>query len=96
MLVANVFRQDFIRLGYTASLSYHLSRDQADEEPHDDGNDFLLPPAKIGSPSRHRIRTHYLGWAGDGHLGRTNVSHALYYVRGTDEQHPIGRRFDAE
>jgi hypothetical protein len=96
VLVANVFRQDFIRLGYTTSLSYHFSHDQGDEAPHRSADEFPVRPAAFSSPSRHRIKTHYLGWAGDGHLGRTNVSHALYYVRGTDEDRATGRRFEAE
>jgi hypothetical protein len=94
--VANVFRQDVFRLGYQLTLSYHLNRDRASDELHYDKNHFLVRPARIGSPSLHDVTTHYVGLAGDGHLGRLNLSHAAYFVFGTDGQNPLGRRFDAE
>jgi hypothetical protein len=90
VFVANVFRQDFLALGYTISLSAHHSRDEA--TVHYDKNDFLVRPARIGSVRPHAIRASYAGIAGDGHLGRVNVSHAAYWVYGTDEDHPIAGR----
>jgi hypothetical protein len=94
VLVANVYRQDTFRKGYTASFSYHRSADHADEERHYDENGFLVRPARIGTPRLHRIDTNYLGWAGDGHLGRFNVSHALYYAFGHDDGHALEGEMD--
>ncbi len=54
VLVANLFRQDAFRHGYQLSLSYHLNRDRASDEPYYDANDFLVRPARIGSPSPPR------------------------------------------
>jgi hypothetical protein len=89
VIVANVFRQDFLTKGYTLSLSYHRSQDEAGEKQHYDANGFLVRPAKIGTPRLHELRTNYLGLAGDGHWGRLNVSEAFYYVFGEDEDHPL-------
>lgn len=88
VVVANVFRQDFLRKGYTLSLSLQHSRDDA--STHYDANGFLVRPARIGSVRPHEVRSTYLGWAGDGHLGRLNLSHALYYAIGTDEDNALG------
>ena len=93
LVVANVYRQDFLARGYTLSLSYHWSRDH--DSVHYDANDFLVRPAKIGSAQPHEVEAHYAGFAGDGHLGRVNLSHAFYWVSGTDSLQPIeGRPVD--
>jgi hypothetical protein len=93
VVVANVYRQDFLARGYTLSLSYHWSRDKG--SVHYDANDFLVRPAKIGSAQPHEVEAHYVGFAGDGHLGRINLSHAFYWVFGTDSLQPIeGRPVD--
>jgi hypothetical protein len=88
--IANVFRQDFLTKGYTISLSYHWSKDDA--SVHYDANDFLVRPAKIGSVRPHEVKPQYVGWTGDGHIGRLNVSHALYYAFGEDTDHPLADR----
>jgi hypothetical protein len=87
VLVANVFRQDTFRLGYTISASLHHSVDDA--STHYDANGFLVRPAKIGDVRPHEVTSTYFGIAGDGHLGRLNISHALYWVTGHDERHPL-------
>jgi hypothetical protein len=90
VLVANLFRQDFLTRGYQLSLSYHRSRDEA--SMHYDANGFLVRPAKVGSVRPHEVVSNYVGFAGDGHRGRFNVSHAYYFAFGTDEDHPLADR----
>jgi hypothetical protein len=87
LLIANLYRQDFLTKGYTLSLSYHGSRD--DPSVHYDHNGFLVRPAKIGSVRPHEVKAHYAGFAGDGHLGRLNLSHAFYWAFGTDSDQPL-------
>lgn len=87
MAVANVYVQDFLVRGYTAQLSYHYNRDEG--EPHYDTNGFLVRPAPIGFVRPHHVRSSYFGWAGNGHIGRLNLTHAFYQVIGTDELNPI-------
>src|SRR5204863_7228900 len=41
-------------------------------------------PAPIGEVRNHYVQAYYLGWAGDGHIGRLNISHAFYEVLGED------------
>jgi len=91
--VANVYLQDVGAKGYTTQFSYHFVRD--DGGTHYDDNGFLVRPAPIGAVTPHRIDAHYAGWTGDGHIGRTNLTHAFYEAWGTDELNQIaGKRTD--
>jgi Carboxypeptidase regulatory-like domain len=96
VVVANVYRQDFLFPGYTAQLSVHYNKD--DGGVHFDDNGFLVRPAPIGSVvSGGTIRTHsihaaYLGWTGNGHIGRLNVTNAFYQALGNDTFNGIAGR----
>ena len=82
IFIANVFRQDFFAKGYTAQLSFHANFDGG--ERHYDKNDFITRPAPIGNVRDHYLQAYYLGWTGDGHIGRLNLSHAFYEAFGED------------
>ncbi|MFN7949501.1 MAG: hypothetical protein U0Z53_29360 [Blastocatellia bacterium] len=88
--IANLYRQDTFVKGYTAQLSLHYNTDQP--SVHYDENGFLVRPAKIGDVAPHHVRTGYLGWTGDGHFGRVNITHAFYEVLGRDTRNPIASR----
>jgi Carboxypeptidase regulatory-like domain len=91
--IANVFRQDFMRKGYTIQGSFLFNDDRRDIKF--DTNDFLVRPALIGDVAPHAIKVGYIGINGDGHLGRLNLSHSYYYVFGHDERNEIaGQRVD--
>jgi hypothetical protein len=86
-VIVNYYRQDFIWPGYTAQLSYHFNDDRPSVKF--DENEFLVRPAPVGVYAPHRVTAHYLGWAGDGHINRLNISHAFYWVLGRDDLNPI-------
>lgn len=90
VFIANLYRQDWPILGYTTQISYHFNRDEATS--HFNRSDFLVRPAPIGQAKEHEIRAHYVGWTGEGHLGRLNITHALYHVFGRDDDNPIAAR----
>jgi hypothetical protein len=85
--IANIYRQDFIFPGYTAQASFHYNNDGPDVLY--DKNGFLVRPDPVGVFQPHRVEAYYLGVAGDGHVGRYNVSHALYWVVGRDSRNPL-------
>lgn len=87
IVIANVYRQDFIFPGYTAQASFHYNNDGPDVLF--DKNGFLVRPDPVGVYQPHRVEAYYLGFAGDGHVGRYNVSHAAYWVVGRDSRNPI-------
>lgn len=91
VVIGNLYFQDFIWHGYTAQISYHFNKDDA--SIHFDRNDFLTRPAPVGSVLPHNVRTHYIGWTGNGHIGKINVNHALYQALGHDDLNPISGRY---
>jgi hypothetical protein len=106
VLIANVFRQDLLWKGYTGQLSFHMNLD--DGGTHYDKNGFLTRPQTLGTvPDEgdfrgsdgglrgHDVKSYYVGWTGDGHIGRLNVTHAFYQVFGEDKFNGLaGRRVD--
>ena len=93
--IANYYRQDVVWPGYTAQLSFHYNRDQADFLL--DKNNFLVRPDPVGVFAPHDVTSYYIGWTGDGHINRLNITHAFYLVRGNDELNPIaGKRQDID
>jgi hypothetical protein len=89
--IANIFRQDFIKHGYTIQASLHYNDDRRSIKY--DRNGFLVRPALIGDVRPHAIKVGYLGLSGDGHIGRLNLSHSYYFALGSDDRNPIaGRR----
>lgn len=90
VVVANVFRQDFLLPGYTLELAYHYN----DDDPsfvYDD-NGVLVRPALIGDVRPHQVKTNYYGILGDGHLGKVNITHAFYHVNGKDTFNQLAGR----
>ena len=96
VIIANLYRQDFLFQGYTAQVSVHYSDDDA--TIHYDDNGFLVRPSPVGAVfSNGMIRPHsvhaaYLGWTGDGHIGPVNLTHAFYQALGNDSFNPIAAR----
>jgi hypothetical protein len=90
VIAANLYRQDTWRPGYTMALSLHYNHDQG--SPHVDENGFETRPGVLSGGIEHQVNAVYLGWAGDGHLGRLNLTHAVYQVLGTDSRNPISGR----
>lgn len=99
VFVANYYRQDFLVPGYTVTASWHRNDDRAgSHDPgglHFDANGFLARPAPVGDFTPHDLRVDYLGFGGDGHVGRVNLTHAVYLATGHEEHNPIaGQRTD--
>lgn len=83
VFIANLYRQDFFAEGYTAQWSFQTNLDNG--KSHYDRNDFQTRPELLGNPVPHDVHAYYLGWTGDGHIGRLNLTHAFYEVLGTDD-----------
>ena len=55
-----------------AELSFMANFDGASR--HYDKNGFITRPAPIGTVRDHSVQAYYLGWTGDGHIGRLNIT----------------------
>jgi len=87
VLIANIYNQDFIWPGYTAELSWAANFDNPSF--HYDNNGNIARPEPIGTIGEKAVRAYYLGWAGDGHIGRFNISHQFYEVLGEESFNAI-------
>src|SRR5579864_5325927 len=93
VMIANLYRQDFLKPVYTIQVSFHYNKD--DPSFRFDTNNFLARPAPIGLVKPHAIRAFYYGLTGDGHFGKLNLTHAFYQVLGHDSFNELaGRRVD--
>jgi len=90
ILIANYFRQDTIWPGYTFSASVHYNHDQASKKF--DNNHFLVRPDPDGTFQQHELNVVYLGWAGDGHINRYNITHQVYWAMGRDSGNPLANK----
>jgi hypothetical protein len=89
IFIANLYRQDFLFPGYTAQVSFHANFDHSSLQY--DENGFLARPQPIGTviPKTKDEQIYYLGWAGDGHIGRFNLTHQYYFAFGSEGFNPI-------
>lgn len=88
--VANWYRQDFLYPGYTMQGSFHYNHD--DPTFLFNNNNFLVRPDPVGVYQPHTLDVFYLGLAGDGHIDRVNVNHALYTALGSDTRNPLANQ----
>jgi hypothetical protein len=84
ILHANLYRQDFPVPGFTseASLTWNANRERHDLEV--DKNGFPVRPALIGNLRARSYDVAYLGYNGDGHFGRLNLTISAYGALGWD------------
>jgi hypothetical protein len=84
LLHANLYRQDFPFVGFTseASLTWNANRERGDLKV--DKNGFPVRPALIGTLRGRDYDVVYLGYNGDGHIGRLNLMASAYGAFGWD------------
>jgi hypothetical protein len=90
VVIGNFYRQDCIWPGYTAQVSVHYNHDEPSF--HFNRNSALVRPDPVGVFSPHQLDVVYLGWAGDGHINRFNVTHQFYWAVGRDSLNPIANQ----
>ncbi|TAL04633.1 MAG: hypothetical protein EPO08_00820, partial [Rhodospirillaceae bacterium] len=87
---ANLYRQDFPVHGYTVEgvVAYNRNREGTQKDYYDtDG--FLVRPAPIGVERPFNYDVVYLGFNGDGHFGRLNLTHSFYAALGNVSANPF-------
>ena len=92
VFVANLYCQDFLFKGYTGQLSFLANHDDGGDRLTYDSAGNIVRPAPIGTIAPHELEAYYIGWNGEGHIGRANISHSLYHVFGEDELNGIAGR----
>src|SRR5690349_2042567 len=78
VFVANAYRQDWPVLGFTSQGLIAVNLNREGDERFYDANGFLVRPAVQGDGRGHDYTVAYLGYSGDGHIGRWNLSATAY------------------
>lgn len=92
VFLANLYRQDFPRLGHTTQLTVINNWNDEDGADYYNKNGFQERPAVLGDARPHHYDVTYLGVNGDGHFGKWNLTSSLYGVVGRDSRHPLAQR----
>ncbi|MDO8863511.1 hypothetical protein Q6D67_17565 [Haliea sp. E1-2-M8] len=96
VFVANVYWQDFPKLGFFSQASLIYNRNREDEVFYDT-NEFIQRPASIGEERLREYDVYYLGYNGDGHFGRVNLTTSFYVALGEEKDAVFsGRKSDIE
>jgi len=84
VFIANLYWQDMPARGFTSQATIAYNRNREDDF-HFDKNGFIARPASLGGERTRDYDVFYLGYSGDGHFGRLNVSTSLYYAFGESD-----------
>lgn len=84
VLIANLYRQDFPVPGFTSQVTLAYNRNRESEEAYYNQNDFIERPASLGREVPREYDVAYIGYSGDGHFGRLNLSASIYYAIGEE------------
>ena len=85
VFVANLYRQDYPVLGFNSQVVLLHNRNDEDDKLYYDNNGFLVRPSSLGFEKPRSYEVTYLGYNGDGHIGRNNLSLSTYFAVGTEE-----------
>lgn len=84
VLVANLYWQDLTNKGFFSEFTILYNRNRETDTLYDN-NDFIVRPASLGQERPRKYDVAYLGYSGDGHFGRLNLTTSLYYALGREE-----------
>ena len=83
IFVANLFHQDFPVVGFTSQAIYLRNDNREGNQFYYDRNGFLVRPLQIGDNRGYDYHINYLGYNGDGHFGRFNLTTSAYWAIGS-------------
>lgn len=84
VLVANLYWQDMPVKGFVSQFSAYYNRNREDEFYFDE-NGFIQRPASLGQERPRDYDVYYLGYNGDGHFGRLNLTASVYAAFGEED-----------
>jgi hypothetical protein len=82
VFVANVYRQDWPVVGFVSQATVLHNRNREADRKFVNKNGLQERPSIIGRANPRDYDVTYLGYNGDGHFGRLNLTTSLYYAIG--------------
>lgn len=89
IFIANLYIQDLPMLGFVSQFTVVHNRNREDDRFFFNDNDFIERPASFGDERPRKYDVTYIGFNGDGHFGRANLTVSAYYAFGTDEHNQL-------
>ena len=86
IFIANLYWQDFPILGFQSQVTAVYNRNTEGGDFYFNDNEFIERPASFGSERGRNYDVGYLGFNGDGHFGRLNLTTAFYTALGTNRE----------
>lgn len=84
IFIANLYWQDFPTLGFQSQVTGIYNRNNEAGDFFFNDNDFIERPASFGSERGRNYDVGYLGYNGDGHFGRLNLTTSFYTALGSN------------
>jgi hypothetical protein len=91
-IIANFYYQDFPVLGFNVEAIFAANINREKDRRDFDNNSNLVIPSPIGLIGGHDYEVYYIGFGGDGHIDRLNVTFQLYGALGNDDYNSIAQR----
>ncbi len=85
IFIANLYWQDLPVRGYTSEFVLAYNRNTEDNNTEYDKNGFIVRPASFGQERPRSYDVGYIGYNGDGHFGRVNLTTSIYYAFGQED-----------
>jgi hypothetical protein len=82
VFIANLYRQDLPIQGFTSQITFVRNTNHEGGETYYDNNGFLVRPLPLGNFQGYNYDVNYLGYNGDGHFGRINLTTSAYWAIG--------------
>jgi hypothetical protein len=86
LAVVNVYVQDFPAPGFTSQGTVIYNRNREGDDFFVDDNGIIQRPTSLGRSRNTDYDVVYVGYNGDGHLGRWNLTASLYGAVGTADR----------
>jgi hypothetical protein len=93
VFLVNLYRQDWPVLGFVSQATVVHNRNREDAFFFDE-NGFIARPASLGTERPRTYDVTYLGYNGDGHFGRLNLTVSAYYAIGDNDAVFVDRETD--
>lgn len=91
-VIANFYYQDFPVLGFNVEAIFAANINREGDDRDFDRNGNLVIPAPVGLIGGHDYEVYYVGFGGDGHIERLNLTFQVYGAFGNDDYNSIAQR----
>jgi hypothetical protein len=97
VFAVNLYWQDLLVKGFMSQVTLVHNQNNEEGEFYFDNNGFIARPSSLGREVPRGYDVTYLGYNGDGHFGRVNLTTSLYYAFGqTDPGVFVDKEVDIE